>query len=226
MIQRWFGYHLSLVADLPDHVHGFVPERSTVTAARIHCPAQWVLSIDIRDFFGSVNADRVFASLQDLGYPRAAAHLLTDLSTVNVGGSYRCLPQGAPSSPVLANLAFQETDIALEELAITGNMNLTRYADDISFSSSGRPDQALQNMVHRLVESHGWTIAQEKTRLAELPLRYPRILGLHVDQEIPRLPKKYKNRLRMMRHMIKNDDLPSSQRAKFDGHLAYAASIG
>lgn len=51
IIQSWFGYHLSRVVDLSDHVHGFVPRRSTVTATRQHCPARWVLSVDVRDFF-------------------------------------------------------------------------------------------------------------------------------------------------------------------------------
>ncbi len=63
VIKSWFGYHLGRAIGLSDHVHGFVPSRSTVTAARTHCPARWVLSVDIRDFFGSVTPDRVFACI-------------------------------------------------------------------------------------------------------------------------------------------------------------------
>jgi len=225
VIQSWFGYHLSRAIGLSDHVHGFVPSRSTVTAARTHCPARWVLSVDIRDFFGSVTPDRVFACLTSLGYTRLAAHLMTDLCTLALEGGRRGLPQGAPSSPVLANLAFQETDRKLERFARNKNLRITRYADDISVSGSEPPDQRLAAEIQQLIESDGWVIAQHKTRLAELPKVHPHVLGLLVDGPKPRLPKNYRNRVRMMRHMLSTTYLTDEQRAKFAGHVAYAESI-
>jgi RNA-directed DNA polymerase len=225
IIQRWFGYHLSHAVALSDHVHGFVPKRSTVTAARQHCPAQWVLSLDIRDFFGSVTADRVFACLDGLGYPRPAAHLMTDLCTMHLVGGRRGLPQGAPSSPVLANLAFRETDAKLESFAKERGLRISRYADDISVSGHQPPDPELQSEIGRLIERDGWVIAQNKTRLSRLPIRHPRVLGLLVDQPVPRLPKRYRNRLRMMRYMLKTLNLTEEERAEFAGHVAYAESI-
>jgi RNA-directed DNA polymerase len=225
IIQRWFGHYLSHAVELSDHVHGFVPNRSTVTAARQHCPAQWILSLDIRNFFGSVTAEHVFACLSGLGYERQAAHLMTDLCTMPLGGRNRGLPQGAPSSPVLANLAFRETDKKLKRLAEDKYLRISRYADDISVSGHERPGSGLQREIVQLIEMDGWVIAQNKTRLAELPRRHPRVLGLLVDQSIPRLPKRYRNRLRMMRHMLETDHLTDRERASFAGHVAYAESI-
>lgn len=225
VIQRWFGYHLSHAVDLSDHVHGFVPGRSTVTAARKHCPAQWVFSIDIRNFFGSVTPDHVFACLTELGYTRLASHLMSDLCTVSLDGGARGLPQGAPSSPVLANLAFQKTDRKLERFVEDRGLRISRYADDISVSGCEAPDPGLSLDLRRLVESDGWVIADNKTRLAELPRRHPQVLGLLVDQPIPRLPKRYRNRLRMMRHMLKKPHLSEEARARFAGHVAYSKSI-
>jgi len=225
IIQSWFGHHLSHAVPMPDHVHGFVPSRSTVTAARQHCPAQWVLSLDIRDFFGSVTAGHVFACLIRVGYTRLAAHLMTDLCTMPLGGGHRGLPQGAPSSPVLANLSFQETDEKLERFANDRGLRVSRYADDISVSGCDRPDPSLSLELAQLIESDGWVIAQNKTRLAELPVRCPQVLGLLVDQPAPRLPKRYRNRLRMMRHMLKTSHLTEKERARFAGHVAYAESI-
>lgn len=226
VIQRWFGYHLSHAIALRDHVHGFVPGRSTVTAARKHCPTQWLLSLDIRDFFGSVTAERVFTSLLELGYARAAAHLMTDLCTMRLESGHRGLPQGAPSSPVLANLAFHETDSVLERFAAVNDLRITRYADDISVSGvRANPEPRFSSEIQGLIEAGGWVIAPEKTRLVELPRRSPQVLGLLVDQTIPRLPKRYRNRLRMMRHMLATEYLTEKQRAVFEGHIAYAESI-
>ena len=226
IIQRWFGYYLSHAVELCDHVHGFVPNRSTVTAARQHCPAQWVLSVDIRNFFGSVTAKHVFACLSGLGYERPAAHLMTDLCTMPLDGGHRGLPQGAPSSPVLANLSFRDTDRKLESLAKEKALRISRYADDISVSGQDRPTPGLPRELEQLIESDGWVIAQNKTRLAELPCRHPQVLGLLVDQIVPRLPKRYRNRLRMMRHMLETDYLTEDERARFSGHVAYSKSIG
>jgi RNA-directed DNA polymerase len=225
IIQRWFGYYLSHAVELSDHVHGFVPKRSTVTAARQHCPAHWVLSLDIRNFFGSVTSERVFACLNGLGYQRQAAHLMTDLCTMTLDGGNRGLPQGAPSSPVLANLAFRETDKKLECLAKNRNLRISRYADDISVSGREKPDPGLLHEIEQIIEGDGWVIAENKTRLAELPSRYPQVLGLLVDQHVPRLPKRYRNRLRMMRYMLTTGHLTEEERATFAGHVAYAESI-
>lgn len=225
VIQRWFGHHLSHAVAQSDHVHGFVPKRSTVTAAKQHCPAQWILSLDLQNFFGSVTTDRVFACLNGLGYARPAAHLMTDLCTMPLEVGHRGLPQGAPSSPVLANLAFRETDKKLELFVQEKNLRVTRYADDITMSGHEPPDLQLQAEVERLIENDGWVIAQKKTRLSKLPLSHPHMLGLLVDQPIPRLPKRYRNRIRMMRHMLKTAHLTTIERAKFAGHVAYADSI-
>lgn len=225
IVQRWFGYHLSHAINLSNHVHGFVPKRSTVTAARQHCPARWVLSMDIRDFFGSVTSEQIFICLIGLGYTRLAAHLLTDLCTMHSSGEHRCLPQGAPSSPVLSNLAFRQTDGKLAQFANQRALRISRYADDISVSAQTDPQPGLSFELGQLIESDGWVIAQNKTRLVELPRRHPHVLGLLVDQSSPRLPKRYRNRLRMMRHMLKTDHLNEKERARFAGHVAYAESI-
>jgi hypothetical protein len=54
---------------------------------------------------------------------------------------------------------------------------------------------------------------------------FPHVFGLLVDQPKPRLPKRYRNRLRMMRYMLKTDHLTEKERARFAGHVAYAESV-
>lgn len=144
---------------------------------------------------------------------------------MHLDGGLRGLPQGAPSSPVLANLAFRETDKKLERFAIDKGVRISRYADDISLSGQEHPDPGLPLELAQLIEGEGWVLAQNKTRLAELPRRHPEVLGLLVDQSTPRLPKRYRNRLRMMRYMLKTKHLSEDERARFAGHVAYAESV-
>jgi hypothetical protein len=100
-----------------------------------------------------VSFARVVAIFRSLGYSREAAIWLGRLTTsalpvrMNVPGSknrpsdpYRArhLPQGAPTSPALANLSAFSLDLRLAGLARSFEAQYTRYADDLTFSGSPR----------------------------------------------------------------------------------------
>src|SRR5262249_14468344 len=119
------------------------------------CGRRVVLRFDLRDFFPSVRRSRVHALFATAGYPRAVARLLTGLCTNVVPDDVwrtapgpRCgtpwverrryrpphLPQGAPTSPALANLCAYRLDCRLSSLAESVGAAYTRYADDLAFS--------------------------------------------------------------------------------------------
>lgn len=222
LIQRWFAYYVSRSIAYYPHVHGFVPGRSTATAALSHCPADWVISVDIRDFFGSVTKQMVFDALLPMGYSRKGAHLIADLTTLGLNPS---LPQGAPTSPVLSNLVFRKTDERLAVFAEAEGVRVSRYADDISISAVGRSSDSITERLVELISREGWNIADEKTRLLAGRPMHPRVLGLLVHRESPRLPKRYRNKLRMMRHVTNGPQQSPDKRNQFLGHLAYSAGI-
>lgn len=216
VIQRWIGAHLSASLKLPDCVYGFIQGRSVVDAAKIHCSATWVYSLDIRDFFPSTTSDQVFSALTCLGYAEHGATLITRLCTLNGR-----LPQGSPASPVLSNLVFMPFDIQLQDIAKAENIRYTRYADDIVFSGQGDPPHELADQVRTVVTSGGWQIAPEKEHLSKFPARL-KVHGLLVHGMTPRLTKGYRNRIRAFKHLlalgkIKDDDL-----LRVQGHLSYA----
>lgn len=113
-------------------IHGYVPNRSFLTNARYHEKQRWVLNIDIQDFYGSIGFARVrglFMS-QFFGFNHRVATILARLTTYN-----NALPQGARTSPVLANIIAHNLDKLLVEIAIKERLKYSRYADDITFSS-------------------------------------------------------------------------------------------
>ncbi len=222
IVQKWFGYYLSRTITLPDSVHGFVPGRSTVTAAKIHCPAKWILSVDIENFFDNVSYDRVEHVLNTLEYSTDAKRILIPLLMLN-----NALPQGSPASPVLANLAFGEADHRLEAAAAQFNVRLTRYADDVSCSSDLEvvPNGLLNSITAAITES-GWSINDTKTFHTETPDRC-RVLGLLVHSDRPRLPKRLRNRIKVIRYLLENqpvDDLRINVKQAL-GLIAYARSV-
>jgi hypothetical protein len=123
-------------------VHGFTPGRSIVTNAKKHCSqkTQHLLNIDIEDFFPSITFYRVRGLLQQTPFKFSyqVATVLAHLCTFN-----GTLPQGSPTSPLLANLVCRGLDRDLMNIAKRHRAIYTRYADDITFSFSARRPHGL-----------------------------------------------------------------------------------
>lgn len=146
---------------VPAHpaAHGFVRGRSIRTNAVPHVGRRVVLKLDLENFFATVGFSRVVAIFRSLGYSREAAIWLASLTTSTLpnqmappDGSFvraftenalwryraRHLPQGAPTSPALANLSAFALDLRLAGLARVFHAGYTRYADDLTFSGPAR----------------------------------------------------------------------------------------
>ncbi|MBA2390345.1 MAG: RNA-directed DNA polymerase [Geodermatophilaceae bacterium] len=181
-----------IVGLVPAHAaaHGFVAGRSARTGAAPHVGTDVVIGLDLAGFFGSVSAHRIYGILRVAGYPEAVAHIVTGLCTTAtpiavlgtmppggpVDDRYALrralttphLPQGAPTSPQLANLSAYRLDCRLAGLAAAVGATYTRYADDLSLS--GGPEVARQTArivggVRRIVSDEGFRLNEGKTRV-------------------------------------------------------------
>ncbi|MCB1054473.1 MAG: RNA-directed DNA polymerase [Acidobacteria bacterium] len=219
VIQKWFGSHLAAACPLDDCVYGFVPGRSAPLAAKQHCGASWVYSLDIRDFFPSVSSGMVSEALRLKGYPDHAASLMAKLCCYEGR-----LAQGSPASPALSNLVFAPVDQLLAEIARANACTYTRYADDITFSGRTEVPARLQEEVRKALQEGGWQIAGHKEHLARAPRRL-KVHGLLVNGRFPRLTKGYRNRLRALEHLLGQGRLDEAKEMEVRGHLAYARSV-
>lgn len=220
LIQSWIGTHLSHSVVLSNCVLGFVPGHDGgIEAAARHCSAQWVYSLDLRDFFPSIDSNRVVQSLLKLGYPESASILIAQLCILS-----GALPQGSPASPVLSNLAFIQTDAELIAIAEELGVRYTRYADDIVFSGAGELPVNLQTLVRSCLHKHAWHIAPEKEKVVKLPNRL-KVHGLLVHGSKPRLTKGYRNRIRAYRHLVSAGKVGAEDHSKIVGHISYAKHV-
>lgn len=219
IVQKWVSVHLNRRYQPAEHVHGFVTGKSHVTAAECHVGAEWVASFDIRDFFPSTPQILVETVLMESGYSQEAARIL---------GSICCykgfLPQGAPSSPVLANMCFSSVDAGISELANDLELVVTRYADDVTYSSRGEWNLQIEQRMRELLDASPWSLAVQKTCYARLPERL-KVHGLLVSGDKVRLTKGYRNRLRMLRHLKARGVDLGVETSKINGHIEYAKFI-
>jgi hypothetical protein len=243
--QRWIHEYI-LKAGIPHQASSaYQPGSRIRDAAAQHSNARWMVKMDVTNFFESVLEPRVYRVFRSLGYQPLMAFELTRICTrIRKGGARRKpttkpfkieryfsstlghLPQGAPTSPLLANLVAFDLDCELSEVAARRGMVYTRYADDIVFSSSSddwarAKALALLKEGHDVLRAHGFEPNQAKATISGPGARKV-VLGLSVSGEEPRLTRKFKNRLRAHIHYLKkfhSAGEPPFKRLGFDSSL-------
>jgi RNA-directed DNA polymerase len=215
----------TILARIPPHdaAHGFRPGRSVLSFVVPHVGRSIVLKMDLRDFFVSISAARVIAVYLTAGYPEPVARLLTGLCTNTIprevwdqagelhgdgtraaaswqaGRWYRRphLPQGAPTSPALANLVAYRLDARLAGLARAVEADYTRYADDLVFSGGEAFAKSIDRFpIHAaaIALEEGFAVQHRKTRVMRQGIRQ-RAAGIVINQRI-NLPRDDYDRLK------------------------------
>ena len=173
LMQCWF---------IPSHVvTGFVPGKSVVDNAGRHVGRSWVYNIDIKDFFPSIEFRRVktMLGLPPFNFPDEVAFLIA-----NICCDENCLPQGAPTSPVLTNVICQRLDRRLTKLSKSHRVTYSRYADDLTFSSfKDVPDRKMISAIAEIVASEGFELNEAKERLVDRT-KSLRVTGLVVNEKV------------------------------------------
>jgi RNA-directed DNA polymerase len=199
-----------ILEKMPVHAaaHGFLDGHSIKTHAALHVGRHVVLRMDLRDFFPSISAPRVRALFRTAGYPEEVADLLGGLSTnaaprkllstlargfdplavaetrALYAGPH--LPQGAPTSPALANLITYRLDCRLTGLARSAGAIYTRYADDLAFSGDSSFHRCLERFqiqAAAIVREEGFAVHHRKTRVMRRGVRQL-LAGVVVNQRI------------------------------------------
>jgi hypothetical protein len=226
-----------------DSAHGFVVGRSCLTAGQVHAGEALVVALDLKDFFLRTPLRRVHGLFRSLGYPWAVARLLTGLCstttppsifttlppdqrhdwlTRKIHGSPH-LPQGAPTSPALANLAAWHLDARLHGLAKVFDASYTRYADDLAFSGDAAFSQRLRTFlaaVEDIARDEGYALNKRKTRFMRRSGRQ-RITGLIVNEHLNLARSDY-DRLKATLHNCLKNGPQAENRA---GHLDFRAHL-
>ena len=172
---------LDLVPAHPS-AHGFVTGRSILSNAAPHVGNKFVLKLDLENFYTTVKYSRVVALFRSLGFSREVSLWLARLTVSappwNLSAPTRNsefwqamthhLPQGAPTSPALANLSAFGLDVRLSGLAKAYNLKYTRYADDLTFSGPGMSIPALNDFIPlatKIIVSERFYVNKRKRKL-------------------------------------------------------------
>lgn len=135
----------------PLYLHGGIEGRSVITNAAAHVGQRVVANFDIEGFFPSTSEDRVAGLFQDGGMAGEAAELAAALCCFEGR-----LPQGAPTSTCLANLAFSPIDDRLLKIIRRRRFAYTRFVDDLTISG-GEDVRSFKGTVKQEIQRGGYT---------------------------------------------------------------------
>jgi hypothetical protein len=250
-----------VLAPIPPHeaACGFVPGRSVLDHAARHVGRPVVLALDLEDFFAQVSAGRVHGILRTAGYAEPVAHAITGLTTnVVPSATWRAiprpvtppeiarhhrlgrrlatphLPQGAPTSPALANLAAFRLDRRLDGLARALGLVYSRYADDLAFSGGrhlARRALDVEARVAAIARDEGFVLNAAKTRVLAREGRQA-LCGIVVNDR-PSVARSEVDRLRALLHEAEHRGPAAADRrglgpafaAHVRGRIAWVAQV-
>ena len=204
-------------------IFGFTSGKNIVNNANKHKKKNWVLNIDLEEFFPSINFGRVRGMFMHKPYnlPTEVATVLAQICCFD-----NSLPQGAPTSPIISNMICAQMDSQLQDLAWKHRCFYTRYADDITFSTTLRKfpleiakvnavlsvelGQELTDIIHQ----NGFEINASKVRAFGYFQRQE-VTGLIVNK-FPNVRRKYVMQIRAMLHAWDKNGLPAAEKEHYE----------
>ena len=143
---------------LPNYLHGGLPNRSVIGHAKTHICQPVVMTVDVTEFFPSTRESHLRPLLEVLGFHDEALEDLIALVTLD-----GVIPQGAPSSSLLANLAFHPVDIRIRRFCKRHKIRYSRFVDDIALS--GIHVRQFLGPVKQSLQAEGFQVADHKTAI-------------------------------------------------------------
>jgi RNA-directed DNA polymerase len=185
---------------LPDHLLGGVRGKTIVQNAQLHLGARWLVTIDIRNFFPSVKPAQVRDVFRRiLGCSPDVSYLLTGLATCRDR-----LPQGAPTSPLLANLVLSGFDGPIRAVCKENGICYSSWVDDLAFSGDSA-SKIIGPVVQTLAEA-GFRVSHQKIKRMGPGDR--KVLNNLVLGKFITVRKQYRARIRAGIHNLKCGRVP------------------
>jgi RNA-directed DNA polymerase len=224
-VQRWLAQNI-LAYGRPHHASAAYARESDIKlTASLHCQAKWLIKLDIKRFFESISEIAVYRVFRELGYQPLVAFELSRICTrlrktlprnwapwrsytqswptisAYWSAEMGYLPQGAPTSPMIANLAVRPLDKKIAAISEAHGLTYTRYADDLSLSTNRKEftraeASCLIGEIYKAMSTHGFSPNLTKTHLLPPGARKV-VLGLLVNGQIPRLTREFRAGIRM-----------------------------
>lgn len=217
-IQTWILQNILVPASKQKvslQAKAFMPKINIRDNAKFHRGQKKVVCLDIKDFFPSIKYYHVYSLFKSLGYSKGVSTLLSRLCTYK-----ECMPQGAPTSPMLSNMIMLDFDNKLFSFCRKKQLRYTRYADDITISGNDIIVPEIISYVNVLLKEYGFRINEKKTKVLGRGI-CQHVTGITVNQKL-QASRQYRMKVRQEIYYIhKYGLLGHMSRANFKGSPTY-----
>ena len=191
ILKKLVSRHTSKVA------MAFEKKRNIIQNAKLHLKQPVIVGLDVKDFFPSLKFELVWKYFRDQNIAREPARLIATLCTFKGH-----LPQGAVTSPFLANRLLREFDETMLHRCHQAKVNYSRYADDITLSGSVSNDlkEKLLSFVREGLHLYGLQLNNEKIRILRRNNRQE-VTGIVVNEKL-QAPRELRRTLRQKMYYL------------------------
>ena len=220
VVQKWILKEILEKIFVSEQAMAFVPHKNGLREnAERHKKNIFLLEMDITNFFGTITEQQVYTLFCNIGYNTKVAGILANLCTYD-----NYLPQGAVTSPYIANLVCYHMDARINGYCSRKDIVYTRYADDLTFSSDNRMLlNKIEKFIKYIVTDEGFTINDKKTRYLSNDVQKT-VTGITINDDSIHVDKKFKRDLRAQIYCsIKLKDYQNN--SQILGKIAYVNSI-
>ncbi len=217
-IQQRIHRNILTTIKFPEEVVGGVAGRSIRDNGEYHLRKPMLVTLDLRDCFPRISHKNIFGVYSKmLGCSNETASLLTRLTTFQ-----RRLPQGAPTSPALANLSLLELQANLKLIAKQFNLSITFYIDDIAVSGNN-VSEAIEPIIN-VIQKHGHAIRRKKIRRMPASCRQE-VTGVIVNQKLSVSKERIKEVRKKIFDVAASKDILDHEIQSIWGKISFIKSI-
>ena len=172
--------------------------KSIIQLLEPHSSKKYVLTLDIKNFFGSIN----FHKVQECTKDHSSLQLYSDIIHIFYFGGDDQLRRGLKGSAAIAEVVGLRIDHLIQKIIYSSNKDLvySRYYDDIVISGDSFGDlrSVASVLAKSIYEELGLLLNPKKTRLRIL--HGSKILGLRFHGGGITVPQSLKRKLRVIIH--------------------------
>ena len=163
--QYWVLNNILLKLPVSESAVAYKKGDSIKNNALTHAKSNYILHVDIRDFFSSIKFNHLEGILrtnlkifEDFDMDES----VVDIEKICFRRNQLCI--GAVSSPAISNIIMITFDVAMNNYCDAHNLIYTRYADDIYISSENYLNNDILNFVKQQLADKQLYINYKKTR--------------------------------------------------------------
>lgn len=203
--QKWIYDNILNKIEVHDNAKGFIKNTSIADNARVHLDRNFILKMDIENFFPSIKMNRIMSIFRNLGYTKKISYYLSSICCL-----HGVLPQGAVTSPCLSNIIAKRMDARITGLSTRFSLNYTRYADDFTLSGDILPPKII-DYIEDVVNQEGFLINKKKTSLIGKG-KQKIITGISISSGELKIPREKKREIRQSVHYVLKNGLFEHQK--------------